>query len=240
MTLSELNPVVLFQIFVYPNKSWFCGAILLYAIFYFFAARTDKKSTAVVAIGIATIIYIIWYVTRIDFSYFGLENMGSGGLCRVSFYFICMIVGLLYKEDGIKRIFKRMNPFVLGILGIAAYGVGLGLKIIMSRVTILFTIQFSVQILTLMGAVLLFTAFVNAESYFRRWKVVGNVAKWLADRSWEIYLTQTLVIPLMVAFVFPIGAVLAIVITFVAAVVLHQIMEGITYITDRYLWSRGR
>lgn len=113
--LSEFSLIKFVQIFIYPNKSWFCGAILLYGAIYYFMVKSKKEKYTWIALIILVIVDVTYYILKIDKTFFSIESFKDGGLCRFSYYFICMLFGYLYRKNE-DKLSKRKSFFGIGAI----------------------------------------------------------------------------------------------------------------------------
>lgn len=82
--------------------------------------------------------------------------------------------------------------------------------------------QFIIQVFTLLSVAFLLEAMYQAESRLKAASING-IAKTLAKYSWEIYLTQTLIIPFAEKIVFPINMLIVLCATAVFSVALKKV-----------------
>lgn len=196
----DIDIIELFKIFIYPNKSWFCGAILVYAIAYYFAAKKYDRSI-LFFIAILAVTYGTWYLFVLNRSRFSLEGFVNGGLCRFSHYALCMLMGLVYKKNE-DRINIKTGKFLLPV-GIILFFVSYGSKIIIKKSLFLLQFQFVIQILTLACAFCIFAGLRNYEPRLNKIKHSHFIVEKIASYSWECYLVQTQIIPLCARIRFP-------------------------------------
>lgn len=167
----------------------------------------------------------------LDRSVMSVETMVSGGLCRVCYYFLCMLIGLLLsrRSDGMRDLVKikedcyepgKQKIIVLILTAIFSYGVGMGYRILTSN----FELQFLVQAFTLLAVVLLFVGLRESEPYLKKLPF-HRMIHTLADYSWEIYLTQTLIIPLVENIVFPVNLLLILTLIAISSFVLKNLVR---------------
>lgn len=219
----------LFSIFVFPNKSWFCGAILLYAVLYYFTALQPQKRLPWVACG-AVIVYVLWYVLILDRSAIVVESMTKGGACRAAHYFLCMLMGLWLRLKHDREREKRKNPILFGMMAAVCYGIAMGYRTIIKN----YDFQFVMQIFTVISIVFFFEAMYYAEPYLRNLPV-NDVVKMTAAYSWEIYLTQTLIIPLAVEVVFPVNLIFVLAAVVIASMTLRTVCNIVFALNDKRL-----
>jgi hypothetical protein len=211
-----------FQVFIYPNNAWFCGSLLLYAIFYYFLAKcSDRQVSFFLFIGV--IVYFAWYFTKIDFSMFSVETIQYGGLCRILYYAICMIVGLLFKERDIhgdiisRRKWICITFFAIGIFYFEKY--------LMSCYNVLMVFQCINQFTTLLITMAMFITLKLYEDSYNTRKRVMKCIRTVSMYSWELYLIQLLIIPLCEDIIFPLNCISAITITIIFAWLLKKIVS---------------
>ena len=213
----------LFKIFVYPNKSWFCGAILLYAIFYYYIAKNPEKRLKWVVL-LTIVVYFLWYITRLDFSEIVIESIPKSGLCRVLYYFLCMIVGLNIRMN--QKTEKCLENFKIGVtfIGTAAccYVLAMGYRFIFRT----YELQFLVQLFTLCSVVFLFKGLYLLESVLKKFPV-NSFIQLLAEYSWEIYLTQTLIIPYAEKIIFPFNLIVVVIAVAISSYLLKRVSNWV-------------
>lgn len=217
-TYETLQLKDLFSIFIFPNKFWFCGSILLYAVLYYFTAQHPKKRLPWMASG-AVIVYVSWYALILDRSTIVVESITKGGACRAAHYFLCMLVGLWLrmKHDREKEI-QCKKPVLFGIMAVVCYGIAMGYRVIIKN----YDFQFIIQMFTLISVVCLFEAFFQTETYLKA-NSMNYIVKMIASYSWEVYLTQILVIPAFTTFSFPQNMLLVLLFIIIYSVALKKI-----------------
>lgn len=212
----------IFYVFVYPNKSWFCGAVLLYAIGYYYLVKCNNRYKYRYTFSGLLILYIIYYIFILDKTKFSIESFSLLNMCRITFYAMSMYIGYYIKENESKFKWKTKVYYMTAI--ISFLGIYL-LKYILSKNECLMCLQFINQILTFTCGISLFIAISKNESF---WKSKDNkVIEWVANYSWEIYLTQTLIIPYCSIIVFPLNIIVALVSTVVSSLVLRKVTNPI-------------
>lgn len=214
-----------FEIFIYPNKSWFCGAILVYAVIYYFVVRINNQKKRYLAESLFIVIYIIWYLFILDKSVFNIESLYRGGLCRFCFYLLTMFAGMEYRLREENRIYKIRNKqqcIVLGIITVIFFVSSYAWKIGGVSNTALLNTQFMCQIFTMICCLSLFQFLVSIEEILKKTSISNQISK-VASYSWEIYLTQTLIIPLCDELSFPGGIVVAIIAIIISSILLKHI-----------------
>ena len=230
---SDLDLILLVKTFIYPNKSWFCGAILLYAAIYYFVVRYQDRHSILLAAAVSAVLYFSWYFRKLDRSWFSLERVASGGLCRVTHYFACMLAGFSYKKyeggipDQVKRFFlpAGLGCFVLSYAG----------KFVMEKNITLLNFQFAIPFLNLVSAVCILAGTMDCEKRSghngagRGKRVLSTMAAY----SWELYLVQTLVLPLCASFAFPVNLIVSLLVIAAAAWLLKRITNHIYVIMDK-------
>ena len=92
----------LFKIFAYPNKSWFCGAILLYAIVYYYIAKNPEKRLKW-AVLLTIVVYFLWYITRLDFSEIVIESIPKKWLVQSPLLFLVHDRWTKYQDESKDR-----------------------------------------------------------------------------------------------------------------------------------------
>lgn len=224
------NFLELIKIYIYPNKSWFCGAILLYALFYYFLAH--KKDVQLYCfIIICTCLYFFWYLNFVDLNSFNVEYFVQGGLCRVLYYAICMTVGLLFnRQNNYSKVINKRTGLFLSFLFFILFFAD---KYLMSHYTVFMKMQFLNQAIALILVIILFLTarlfeeYINGSHYFR--KFIHTVS----DYSWEFYLVQTIVIPFCGIIGFPLNCIAAIVGSAISAWILKTIVSCLIYLGDK-------
>lgn len=237
---SDLNLTLLLKVFIYPNKSWFCGAILLYAAIYYFVIKYKNRHSIAFAVAVSTAVYFFWYFCKLDRSYFSLEGFATGGLCRVTHYFVCMLAGFVYKEYE-AVISDKVKRYLLPI-GFACFVLSYAGKFVIGKNMTLLNFQFFVPFLNLVSAVCILAGAMDCE------KRIGangagkgkRVLKTIAAYSWELYLVQTLVLPLFASFAFPVSLLVSLIVIAAAAWLLKQITNRIHLMMDNLFMGEQR
>ena len=230
---SDLNLILLLKTFIYPNKSWFCGAILLYAAMYYFVVKYQNRHSILLAAAVSAVLYFFWYFWKLDRSRFSLEGVASGGLCRVVHYFVCMLAGLSYRKyeatlpDQVKRFFLPV--------GLACFVFSYAGKFVMGKNMTLLNFQFVIPFLNLLSAVCILAGMMDCEQKIGtnragRGKLIFST---IASYSWELYLVQTLVLPLCASLVFPVNLIVSLVVIAAAAWLLKRITNHIHVMMDK-------
>lgn len=210
----------LFLIFIFPNKSWFCGAILAYAIVYYFVVKSDNYKKIYYSILCLIIVYFIYYLFFLDKSVFSIESFRINNFCRSSFYLICMFMGLLYRKKSNSTmtrknlLLKSVTYFLLIYL----------FKYFMTKFTFLLLFQFLSQLFTILFVISLFLLLSSLEirlQKIRKFELIELVSNF----SWEVYLVQTLIIPLCINILFPFSFFVSIVLIVICSFVLKKISK---------------
>lgn len=216
--IMQMTLVKGIEIFLYPNKSWFCGAILLYALLYYWIVKKNSNKIFIWTFIVLGIVYIVDYIFFIDKSMFSIETFSPVNLCRIIFYFMCMLIGYFYRENKIKNLLRKDVNLILSILSFVSIYI---MKYLMSRYSILLNIQFLNQICTLLCVFFLFSWLKQNEENLKERKIVRIIATY----SWEIYLTQTLIIPKCEIYKFPISLFMVLCGIIISAFLLKKIMK---------------
>lgn len=220
----EIDVLELFKIFVYPNKSWFCGAILFYGILYYFTAKCGKR-VLYTSFAVVCVVYAAWYLTEIDYSIFCVESLAKGGLCRFAYYYGCMLVGLaLYnREKQADSVPAKNSLRSFGLIGcsLVCFLMSMLYKIVIKT----YETQMLVQLLTLAAAIFLFYGLRGLENRLQA-RSVCKIVEVIAAYSWEIYLVQTLIIPVCVKLLFPVNLIVCLLLICIASYVLKRICNS--------------
>lgn len=216
----DITATKIFEIFIYPNKAWFCGAILVYAIVYYFLTKSKNSGLAIVSVALLSI-YFVWYIFVMDLSAWHVESMYYGGLCRFVFYLLCMIVGLIYHRlEKVSDAISEKKDLVAAVVLFFALYLD---KFMMQYRTILMKMQFLNQLFTL-GCVIALFSFLRKSD--EKLDIPGKTAVIsIAEFSWEIYLTQTLIIPFCERLMFPFNVLTAVVVTCISSILLKYIVD---------------
>ena len=210
----------IFKIFVYPNKSWFCGAIILYSILYYFMVKKDNKYINIFTIGALILTYIAYYCLFLDKSIHSIESFNILNLCRIVFYFICMYLGhIIHKHQD--KLSKHVNKYI--IISIISFIFVILYKVMSNKYGWLYQIQFIEQILTLIFSIGIFRVLQLSENKLPESKTI----KLIAQYSWEIYLTQTLIIPFCENMLFPLNIFVVIILILVSAFILQVLVKSL-------------
>lgn len=219
--IDNAKPIAdLFRIFVFPNKSWFCGVLLLFSVFYYYIARGNKKAIIGSMITCA-IVYFVWYVAVLDYSVYSVESLTRGGLCRYTYYAICMLFGLYFRRF-IKVTENRCGVYaVFSFLFVIAFYFD---KYLMTKNNLSMKLQFLNQLLTLAAVVAVVCLILGSEQKLSSHSAVIKPISIIADYSWEIYLTQTIIIPKIQGIPFPVNFLIILVLIAVASFMLKQLV----------------
>ena len=212
------------RIFIYPNKSWFCGAILLYAIGYFVIAKRKTLKSLGCAVAILVAVYLGGYLFLLDKSEYNLEGLVTGGVCRLAHYALCMLAGYTIKVYGRNIKNKKGNHFVL--VGMFLFVGAYAGKYIMEKSLILLQFQVVIQLMNLLSAILIFTGLMYKENngeYIVGSRYLIKLVKKISEYSWELYLVQTLILPMCANYCFPFNLVLALILIVMCAYILKAI-----------------
>lgn len=216
---NEFTFLEMFKIFIYPNKSWFCGAILLYSVIYYYFVKNDSYNRNKIFLWILVSIYVIWYIFFIDKTSFCIESFSIYNICRIVFYAICMLMGYVYKKNESKMKISQQSLIFIGSITFVFIYMS---KFLMNKYEFLLKFQFMNQIVTLICIITIFRILQLNEGKYKNTAIMKSI-KWIANYSWEIYLTQTLVIPVFEDMFFPINFVIIIVITTLASIILKKL-----------------
>lgn len=206
------------KIFIYPNRSWFCGAILLYAIGYYFLTKSSNKTIFSIAL-VCIFTYITYYVFVMDLSSWHIESIQYGGLCRIMFYMLCMITGLLYHRlEHYNNGVPCKIDLAVAIISFLAIYID---KYLMQKYEIFMKLQFLNQIFTLVCIVGVFSFLRKIEG---KVEIPGrHIVVTIAEYSWEIYITQTLIIPFCQNLTFPINVIVIVLLISISAKIVKDI-----------------
>lgn len=216
----------LFRVFIYPNKSWFCGAVLLYAIGYFVVVRKKNLNSLRVAAIMLSLFYMVGYLFFLDKSEYNLEGLVTGGICRFAHYAICMLAGYAIKIYNKDFKNERRKHFVT--LGVIIFVCAYAGKYVMEKSLTLLHFQVIIQFMNLLVAVLIFSGLIYKEKngeYIIGMKSFRKIVQIISQYSWELYLVQTLILPICSNYRFPYNLILALFLIVICAYILKAICE---------------
>ena len=226
----------LFRIFVFPNKSWFCGAILVYAAIYYYVVKINDNNKRHLAESLFLVLYIIWYIFALDKSSYNIESLNDGGLCRFCFYLLTMFAGMecrLHTDKHIDRVWNKQQSLYFGMISIIAFALSYACKIGITSNIALLKLQFMCQFFTMISCLYLFLFLFSIDKILKKTTISNQVSK-VAAYSWEIYLTQTLIIPLCDELLFPKGIIVSMIAIVISSILLKyttntvlKIIEGV-------------
>ena len=209
---------------------WFVGAIFCFCALIYVLDRLNVFDHFAVYSVIIWAAYVVCYILFVDKSQWSVENKS---FFRWIYYFYIYSLGFCLKKGVIrrsKRPYKRLLAVALG-----CFVLSLGIKLLMSKISVLMYIQFTVQIAGMIVAILALNAVLSAEEDYRSRfseKTIG-VINFLSRMSFEIYLSQRLYIRYFQRFPFPVGWLCTIAATFVTAFLLNllagKLSKHLTY-----------
>lgn len=174
---------------------------MVYALAYYWCAR--KFSIIPYVLTFLTLIYAVWYILLIDKTSFVIEQ---ANVCRFCYYYLCMMAGLIIKkrEQRPSENTDKNNrrKICYAVLAAGTFVGSYGFKLVINHYIAFMWLQFLCQVLNLVCVVCIFWFFQSNENKINGFKCNGIISK-ISSYSWEIYLTQTLIIPLCVALSFP-------------------------------------
>lgn len=167
-----------------------------------------------------------WIFFFLDKSKYNIEGLVTGGICRFSHYALCMLAGFALKirNDDFKN--SKKEHFVA--LGVLLFGCAYVGKYIVEKSLILLQFQFVIQFMNLMAAVLIFYGLVykeNNSEHIIGMKFFRKAVTIVSQYSWELYLVQTLILPMCAKYRFPYNLILALVLIMICAYVLKAVCK---------------
>lgn len=193
-------------------------------MFYYRIIKIEQQKKRAIVEAMFLLGYTFWYIAILDKTAFNVESLVQGGLCRFTFYALVMFAGMEYKvfeENCPNNMVNARQGLYCGIFAILMFAASYFIKIGMSHNVSLMRLQFICQVFTLVSGLCLFVFLRSIEN-----KLEGQrISKYIsigADYSWEIYLTQTLIIPLCENVQFPFGIVVALLGIEISSIVLKS------------------
>lgn len=211
------------KLFVYPTNWWFVAAIVVFYILYYFIIKINKQSILIGSMFAVVVVYFVVYFTCMDIHTFSVEGKDLS-LFKWIYYFLIMLMGAYMRRKEAEYSSERKLLF----LGLAAMSVVLwgALRVAFLLYPAFLPMQFLTQfaVVLFVYAMMRFGMAMEKNVQFAficHWKIV----KLLSDITLEVYIVQAIVLPYGKAFSFPINVVASYLFVFVAAIVLHYIVN---------------
>lgn len=206
---------------IWPNDFWFFGAITLFYLLFHLLSKYKLINKKWLITSVVAVMYIVCYIFFQDTSYWSVEST----YIRYIYYFYIFILGYWIKNMKINNneaacLSYAAIMFILSIL----------VKYLMSKGMVGFWLQFSTQILNIVFAYFALSFALSFENrYCEIFNIeIRNLITSISSRSFEMYVVQFSIIRFCESIIFPINAILAVILTIIFAFILRKVCDRIT------------
>lgn len=218
-------------VFLWPHL-WFLKAILCFYVLFYFYAKYFKKYYRLILLGLLFAFLVEYYF--INHSCWMIDNAVNPYKIHWIYYFGFMIIGAKAREKSQLKEQKvqKTQSLLLVLLSFSLFICTYGLKFLCINMPILMNLQILFPLLLLASC----SAIFKMVKTIKLKGIWGNIVKWIAGLTLEIYIVQEWIIAKLNGMLeFPIRLFVTLGVIVVTAFVLHWITQKLTNPIINYL-----